>query len=243
MVDDASRTAPPANPRTARERGRPRDPRRRTAASPHSRMVGLDKTAAPLVVPLDGDDLVEPGVLSRDGRPPRRHARRGGVRRRHARVRRPRGAAGGPGAARSLPRRLHQRVPHHRGLPPQPARGGRRLAAPQDQAAGLRGLGPVDGHRRARVADRAPRPAPRHLPPPPPRPPPQPPGARAPPRDLPHAARLAPAACSPSCPSTGGAPTSPACASSSIPSCTASARASRSRTCSSRSPTVSGSGR
>jgi glycosyltransferase involved in cell wall biosynthesis len=30
----------------------------------HSRMIGLAETSAPFVVPLDGDDLVEPGVLS-----------------------------------------------------------------------------------------------------------------------------------------------------------------------------------
>ena len=30
----------------------------------HSRMIGLAETTAPYVVPLDGDDLVEPGVLS-----------------------------------------------------------------------------------------------------------------------------------------------------------------------------------
>ena len=30
----------------------------------HSRMIGLDETSARYVVPLDGDDLVEPGVLS-----------------------------------------------------------------------------------------------------------------------------------------------------------------------------------
>jgi glycosyltransferase involved in cell wall biosynthesis len=66
VVDDASRDA--ATHRTLdrieEEEGVRVIRLERNRGVAHARMTGLAETSAPLVVPLDGDDLLEPGVLS-----------------------------------------------------------------------------------------------------------------------------------------------------------------------------------
>ncbi len=219
VVDDASRDRAPS-PRSSGSRSRAsRHPpgaerRRRPLADRRAR-----RTSAPLRRPARRRRPGGARRAVRDGRPPRRHPGRRGLRRRPARVRRPRGAARVPSGSTPA-RRLHQQYPIT-------------AVFRRDR------LEEVDGWRRPRPSSRAMRTGacgwtspsaagrsrtsaePHHLPPPPPRPPPRPP-ARERHREIYRALRdFAPAGCSPSCPSTAGAPTSPACASSSTPSCIA----------------------
>ena len=65
VVDDASRDrATIATLEQLEEEGVRVIRKEQNGGVAHSRMIGLAETTAPLVVPLDGDDLVEPGVLS-----------------------------------------------------------------------------------------------------------------------------------------------------------------------------------